>query len=250
VKPVLIISHPRSGLNWVRFFLEEMGVRTGPGTDVEVSHDGMGRHSGRTPHRLFKRDLILLRRDSRDVLVSNWHNVVKRQKIAKVSLDRFCESRRWGVRRMVAWYHRWGVRLRHWRRLRRALEWTYEDAIRPPRKEFWFVADFLGLDKQRIANAIETSSFECMKEAERARGGLLFPEIKQPTDLNDPETYVVRNGVIGDWRYEMSPETQAYVNEHLQDLPGFMARYREPEDPVKDFNESSQALCRTSYAAP
>jgi hypothetical protein len=212
-----------------------MGVRTGRGTDVEVSHDGIGRHSRRTPRSLFSRDLILVRRDPRDVLVSNWFSVVKRTKLIQIGLDRFACHKRWGVRRMLAWYRRWDVRLHHWRRLRRAHVWTYEQAIRDRLHEFTSLAKFLGLDNQRVVCAVESSSFDRMKESERTRDGLLFPEIKQPTNLDDPETYIVRNGVIGDWRYEMSSETQTYVNEHLCDLPGFMARYREPEDPSEYF---------------
>jgi hypothetical protein len=231
VRDAVLISHPRSGLTWLRYIFFELRKTAWPKTIkrpatelcnpvVRMAHGGMGWHlpAKRSAQRgykhqgqpkKFKKCLFLLR-DPRDVLVSNFYCLDREETIGEFFRDRFL-----GIDALCRWLCTWDD---HLREFDSSLVARYEDRVKDAFEQTKIILEFLGLEASddHIRAALDESSFEKLREKEMTVG--LSQDLRPPTP-GKPHTAMVRRGVPGGWKDELDEATEEYAWEHMQALP-------------------------------
>jgi hypothetical protein len=239
---VIVVSLGKSGRTWLRVFLyayfcraekreftlkaEELAGAKIP--KMIFTHDLWGYRTARKlEDRLRGRQLIpapqsrnkailLLVRDPRDVVVSLFFQVTKRSGSYGGSMSEMIRDRKFGIDSMVdvmnAWMEEWGAR-QIFKMLR------YEDCRRDTAAVFRGVLGFMGVqrvDESAFVHGLEFSSFDNMKKLEAARqfnAGIL-----SPGNVDDPESYKTRRGVVGGFKDYLNAEDLLYVERAIARL--------------------------------
>jgi hypothetical protein len=165
--------------------------------------------------------IIVLTRDPRDVVVSLFFQITKRDRRFQGSLSEMIRHPTFGINLIVdimnAWTATWGGRS-NFKLLR------YGDFRSDPEKEFRALLAFLGfhdIDDVIFAQSLEASNFENMKTVEASnfenmktvalsrnmRTGTLLPG-----DINDPESFKVRRGIVGGFKDYLSLDDMDYLD--------------------------------------
>ncbi|MBW2094695.1 MAG: sulfotransferase domain-containing protein [Deltaproteobacteria bacterium] len=235
-----LVSFPKCGRTWVRLMLGkafathfELDVSSAALLDIEhlslkrrgiprihVTHD---KANIRLPHELKMnrtkyrgKKVIFLVRDPRDVIVSHYFQVTRRRRNKYFSGDMstFIHHEHYGIERILRfmniWYHQQNVPSGF-------LLVRYEDLKASPHNELKKIVTFLGLSGVRektLRDAVEFTHFENMKKMER--DGVLHSRKLQPRDLDDPETYKVRKGLVGGYRAYLSEDDIVYLNRKIE----------------------------------
>jgi hypothetical protein len=206
-----LVSFPKSGRTWLRVMLDELGI------EIPVTHDGSdyknpvhftelkpcgGSFSGRK--------VIFLVRDPRDVVVSYYFELKKRQKAYAGSIEDFIKDPRYGIERVIhfnkAWF-RQNV-------CSEFLVLSYEQLHQTPEAALSCVTRFLGNPRLAwlVRRAVKKCSFDTMKKQERSGAvSHKFGKAMLPGDINDPESYKVRKGVTGGFREYLSKKGNRMV---------------------------------------
>jgi hypothetical protein len=236
----ILISIPKSGRTWVRTFLNayfsyklgrqfslDLTDRGGAGVPrIIYSHD---RFEHRTkgdawdrlrqkyliPRRaLRRRPIILLARDPRDAFVSYFIQLTRRNpatphEIKEMPIEALLRHPRFGIAVMVeimnGWITEFGDRS----------DFTivrYEDLRAEPARLFHELLRAIGekqIDETVFGPAIDFSDFRNMQKLEAA--GEFGSKILRPRDLEDPESFKVRQGKVGGFREYLSGESQHYA---------------------------------------
>ncbi|MBW2275805.1 MAG: sulfotransferase domain-containing protein [Deltaproteobacteria bacterium] len=229
-----VVSVPKSGRTWLRFFLRHYMCRASgvefsakpPLFDrsglprVEFTHD-LWAH--RTAPALWRRatglyliprnkrrsaKILLLYRDLRDLMVSLHLQLTKRGfksgAAFQGSVKECVADPLYGAESTVDIINHW---LDEWRDTDRFMLWNYEDCRKDPEKHFRQVLEFADLGPVRddwLRESIEFSSFDKMKKMEKQ--GHVNRVMLQPGDPGDPESFKVRRGVIGGFRDYLDAE--------------------------------------------
>ncbi len=165
--------------------------------------------------------IIVLTRDPRDVVVSLFFQMTKRDQRFQGSLSEMIRHPTFGIDLIVdimnAWTATWGGRS-NFTLLR------YGDFRSDPEKEFRALLAFLGfhdIDDVIFAQSLEASHFENMKIMEasnfenmktvalsrKVRTGTLLPG-----DIRDPESFKVRRGIVGGYKDYLTLDDMDYLN--------------------------------------
>ena len=228
---VFIVTFPKSGTNWVGFFLALVAADRSTGERSVLTLDESRRWvagvndeyfgGARLPEeprlqdpRVFKVHapydealgrVIYLARDPRDVMVSYYYHQLRKKQQFDVSIDEYVE-------RNDTWPGDWGDHVSGW--LAHAdredvLFLRYEDLKASTVASFRNIVDFcgLGLREDELADYIGRSSFENMRRAEEAVGAPEAGDIR-----------FTRKGVVGDWMNELSPRSVGLIEERYRDL--------------------------------
>jgi hypothetical protein len=230
----LLISYPKSGRTWLRFMLDQLGVR--------LQYDHMGTGSARQDWGRHCADLrfdadishpkvVLLIRDPRDVVVSFFHQMTKRERLEPMEklrllmtgrlpprrLHRFVVHPRFGLERVIRYNLNWTQRLSNDERAALAI---YEDFRSAPAAHLRALLDFIGerdISDEEISAAIESGAFDRMKAREQSgEFREKYRSMLSPRNSSDPDSYKVRRGRIGGYRSEMEPTTIQYCDELLR----------------------------------
>ncbi len=249
-QPVVMVSHPRSGRNWLRYMMERAfehlyGVN-GPiilSQMIHMSHDGMGLHKtkklrymtarkwGERKYSWNDRKVIFVARDPRDAVVSNYYLLVVRRHCdlrygktkTPYTMSRFFRDLDWGIDPICRWFQWWAPYVR-----RDDVHFvTYEELKTRPAFELQLVLDFLPGDHEvedwMVQAAADASTFEKLRGMELK--GYHFPDSAGDLLPGCPETMQFRRGVVGGWRDELDEETQEYCHgvmcQHLVGVPPF-----------------------------
>lgn len=244
----LILSYPKCGRTWVRlilskilvahfqlpepadpFDLESLADSGGAAVPrIRVAHDDDAylkapgeQRAQRSEYRDSK--VILLVRDPRDVLVSNYFQAGRRHGYFKGSLSEFVRSPL-GAPSLLRY-------LQIWRRNQQTptafLLVRYEDMADDTVAEITRILQFLTLDidPATVQQAVDDCAFEKMQRMER--NGALASGRLTPGNLGDPESFKVRRGKVGGYTEYLSPEDIAYIESLMErDLPGFFPSCR------------------------
>ena len=218
----IMISRPTSGRTWLRVmigrvFQEISGLKTiNPQNLYYLSELNSALPSIKPVHELFifknqedyrNKKVILLTRDPRDALVSNWH---KKQKINKQwkasSLSDFLRNSDY-LDKMIELYNFW---IENRDVPEDFLRVRYEDMVGNPGGELKRVMNFLGLQvsERAIAAAVEYASLDNMKK-------LVAGGDKQPGKVG--ELYKIRQGKTGTYKEKLSTEDLAFIEQQLQE---------------------------------
>jgi hypothetical protein len=228
----VIVSPPKCGRTWLRmmlsrFFQIRYGLPQGEllGYDnyhlmnpeiprIRFTHDRYIKNY--TGHKDSKRDfyrkkLILLVRDPRDVVVSNyfqWINTVNPYKKAmlnipehpaEVPIFEYIMESRFSIRHTIDFLNSWATELD---KTRSYLLVRYEDMRTEPARTLGNVLAFMQIhaSSDELGQVAEWSSFENMKKQEQNQtftNGSRRLIIKDP---NNPDAFKVRRGKVGGYR--------------------------------------------------
>lgn len=237
-----LLSYPKTGRTWVRVMLGKLlaehygrpelaegllGARASggqatphvPGVPrIVVRHDG-NPHTCTpaeiSPHRreFAGCRVMLLIRDPRDAVVSNYFQVTRRQHLFEGDIGAFLRWPRGSLDAMLRYYNVWAAE----RATPAAfMLLRYEDLHRDATGELRRIAEFIGLDKVSdgsIACAVEHGSFDAMKRREAARGD--FGKALAPGQASDAESFKTRKGRVGGYAEYLSPEDAAWLDERV-----------------------------------
>jgi hypothetical protein len=229
-----VVSVPKSGRTWLRFFLrhymcQSAGVefsekpplfdRTGL-PRIDFTHD-LWAHRAAPPlwrratgYYLIPRStrrsakILLLYRDLRDLIVSLHLHLTKRGfksgAAFQGTVKECIADPIFGVESTVDIINHW---LCEWRDSDRFMLWIYEDCRKDPEKHFRQVLEFADLGPVRddwLKQSIEFASFDKMKKMEKQES--VNRVMLQPGDPQDPESFKVRRGVVGGFRDYLDAE--------------------------------------------
>jgi hypothetical protein len=231
-----LLSFPKTGRTWLRVMLAELlathygrpevaaratapRIDAGPGAPrVVVRHDG-------NPHKCTPQEIaghrleyagcrvMLLVRDPRDAIVSNYFQVTRRDHWFEGDLSTYLRWPRGSLDSMLRYYDVWA-------RQRDVpagfLLLRYEDLRRDTVAALQLIAEFLGLRAvaaATIESAIACSSFDAMRGREIARTADGSP--LAPGTAGDPESFKTRKGKVGGYREYLRDADVDWVNARI-----------------------------------
>jgi hypothetical protein len=239
------VSFPKCGRTWVRLMLGRLialqlgrhdeaedvdalfdvfeASRALPGAPAVVfSHDDWPQHSRareltRDKAPLYRgKTVVLLIRDLRDVMVSSYFQLTRREeKRSDPSLSAYVRSEVGAADSFVAFYENW------WRSrdvLGRSLVVRYEDLHANPAAAFESILATLAWPRvapELLRDVVAWSAFENLrrKSLDSKRREI------QPRRAEDPESFKMRRGKVGGFRDYLAPEDVAYLEERMRGLP-------------------------------
>jgi len=234
---VFLLSYPKTGRTWLRVMIGQMlAAHFGHPELARVELDSrmprfagvpriLAKHDG-TPERKTAAEInpdrseyagcrvILLVRDLRDTVVSNYFQVTRREHRFEGDMSTYVHWPRGSFEGMLRYYNVWAA-ARHVPR--GFLLVRYEDLHADTARELGRVAEFLGLDGVTDATlraAVEHGSFGSMKQREAKRPADGTPLAAGKAD--DPESFKTRRGKIGGYVDYLSPEDVAWLNRRIE----------------------------------
>ncbi len=171
--------------------------------------------------------VVFMLRDPRDVLVSYYHQLSKREQRAKVlSIDNFARRRLLGIHRIVAYMNFIAAQQSQFEHC----HIYYEDLHQDTAGQLSAILSFAGIPVQPdlAAESVAYARFENMRKMELSgsQGNKL-----QPTDKQDIDSFKTRKGKVGSYREELSPRTVDFINSVIaRELDPFFERYRQPRE--------------------
>lgn len=233
---IVIVSYPKAGRTWLCLMLSRALCRTfdvagEPSTDVESLHDADRRiprifctHDGVMPRmraesvrrdktRYAHQSVILLVRDPRDVVVSDFHHLRERMRVVDVDIDTFVLGDESGMDTVLAFHRAWRDGLTA---PRRTLVVRYEDLHRDPARELGRMLAFLGVSASddAVAEAVSVGEFSAMRALERS--GKHPNRALRTVDGSNDDAHKVRRGAIGGHRDEVREATRVALDEKLR----------------------------------
>ena len=249
-----VISVPKSGRTWLRVFLSKYLAElkdqqielfaASPVQKIKYTHDFW---ENRAEPRLYDRmrgtrvipkpyrqikPKVLVVRDPRDLMVSLYFQLTKRSFDKHSSdfsgtLSELLVDKKFGVKKVVETMNFW---YREWCQLDNFLMIRYEDAKADDAATFRRVLEFLnvGIDEAVFQESLDFSSFDNMKMIEKS-GNVdinLASGIGEyalvPGNVDDPESFKVRKGKVGNYKEYLSDADLLVVAEAMKKLdPAF-----------------------------
>lgn len=214
-----VVSFPKSGRTWLRVMLDDLRL------DAKYTHDGSD-HS-RTGHveelqpasqAFAGKIVVFLYRDPRDTAVSGYFQASKRLNSYTGTISDFIRDPRHGIEKIARFNMEW---LERGPVLGTFLPVTYEELRRDTVGTLSRIIAFVGAERSEdsIRSSIDEASFEKLKQKE-ASGELAerYGKALLPGDTTDPQSYKVREGLVGGFRKHLSDADVSYCDEVLHRL--------------------------------
>jgi hypothetical protein len=235
-----VVSIPKCGRTWLRvlfcaYACKRAGRDVEVGTDllralgapdVRFTHDAWEHRTTRAWDRVRgkhllapadrRKPIVLLARDPRDVIVSLYLQLAKRELRFRGTLTEFLRDREFGLAMIVDVMNRWWA---EWGATPNVRLFRYEECRARTAAELSAMLAHLGfrdVDAAVVAAAVEYSRFENMQRMERE--GKFDAGYLKPTDAADPESFKVRRGKIGGYRDYLDADDVAYVERVCAEL--------------------------------
>ena len=188
--------------------------------DAKYTHDGSG-HS-KTGHveelqpaseAFAGKTIVFLYRDPRDTVVSGYFQTAKRLGGYEGTISDFIRDPRHGIEKIVRFNMEWlarGADLGKFHAI------TYEDLKVDTAGALSAIVGFVGAVRgtEEIATAVDEASFEKMKARERSGElGERYGKAMLPANSRDPDSYKVREGIVGGFRKHLSDDDIAFCDE-------------------------------------
>jgi len=160
------------------------------------------------------RRVIFMVRDPRDVLVSSYFQKTKRNYNFEGSMSEYVKERRGGIETIIDFYNIWAQSRNVPKDF---LLVRYEDMQEDTASELRRVLEFIGVEgvsEENIQKAVELCSFDNMRKLESDNA--FKTNTLAPRDVNDPQTYKTRRGVVGGYKDYLHGENLDYVEEIIR----------------------------------
>ena len=232
-----VVSIPKCGRTWLHFMIQYYyctknkipfklythGQGENRIPNIVFTHDLWEHRTAKKPLDRFKgkflipsdcrntRPTLLLTRDLRDVMVSLYFQVTKREQIFSGSISELIVDPVLGADAAVNIINSW------WNELRQSdmfIHTSYENLTLQTEYELARILSHFGEpapDMNIVAEAIQFSNFTNMQEMERDQK--ISDVILTPGDSDDPESFKVRRGIVGGYKDYMS-EMDIFVIEY------------------------------------
>ena len=220
----VVVSYPKSGRTWLRAMLSHLyhqryGMPETELIDCEnfnkleprvpailFTHDDMSERWNRTPaialRALAPKRIVLLVRDPRDVVISQYFQLTKRETAEVAARARAADGTTMGLatfvagaelERIIGFMNRWAATLP---RLPQTMQLTYEAMRSEPEASLEAVTTFLGetFTAEEIAAAVAFARFDSLKAKER--DGFFRSFRLQAGSTEDAESFKVRRGKV------------------------------------------------------
>lgn len=235
----VIISYPKCGRTWLRAMLTLYCAKL-YGTPEDLLYDFANLHNldPRAPKLYFSHEadymgapesihidpqlrhkkLVFLARDPRDMIVSLYAHRVHRDKNWDGSIEDFINSPAGGFATALRYYHLWSDFLAGHPD---ALVIRYEDLHADPETAFAAILGHLGqpVDVQAIRETIEETKFARLREKE-SKSAFQSKRLNA-VDLEDPQAFKVRRGVVGGFADDLQPGMVSRIGRMMdQELHG------------------------------
>jgi len=248
-----ILSYPKCGRTWVRLMLAEAwrhhyelpinnpwklqkhASRLMGRPCIRVTHDWktaglpMSRQRvERDKSAFFNKGVILLTRDPRDVVVSNFYQKLYRDRQFNGSLADFLVDPVFGIQSIIEYYNIWADQ-RH--RVARFMTLRYEDLLADTAGELARLLTFIGTgppSQDALEAVVESCNFERMRQREQQATTSESGELR-PADASDVSTYKTRSGRRGGYLDQVSPEQAAWMDRIVaESLSDAFSDYKKP----------------------
>lgn len=212
-----VISFPKSGRTWLRVMLDNLKL------PANYTHDGSG-HS-RTGHveeiepatgDYAGKSMVFLFRDPRDTVVSGFFQTSKRLGGYRGTISDFIRDPHHGIEKIIRFNMEWlerGDSLGPFHSL------TYEDLKSDTAGALAQIVAFVGAERsaEEIQAAVDEASFDKMRDMELTGAlGEVYGRAMLPADSEDPQSFKVREGLVGGFRNHLSEDDIAYCDEILK----------------------------------
>lgn len=214
-----VVSFPKSGRTWLRVMLDALKL------DATYTHDGSG-HSvvghveeiEPASEAFAGKTVVFLYRDPRDTVVSGFFQATKRIGIYRGTISDFIRDPRHGIEKIARFNNEW---LARGPQLCRFMPVTYEELRLDSAGTLTRIVAFIGEERpeEAIRTVVDEASFEKMQQKE-ASGELAaqYGKALMPRNAADPQSYKVREGIVGGFRTHLSEADVAYCDEVLSRL--------------------------------
>ena len=220
VDEVFVISFPKSGRTWLRLMLEELDIK------LSFTHAKSGHFFNTISYDVtmyIDRKVIFLVRDPRDVVVSGYFQLTKRNKKYDDRYDGgisdFIRDEKDGIRKVVAFYNPWNE---HKDATKDFFMLKYEDMHLNTILQLENVLKFLSIDNidnQIVAKAVDSCCFEKMHKLEKqGHYNKKYREILTPSNNNDPESFKTRKGKVGGYIDYLEESDINYCNSIMREM--------------------------------
>jgi hypothetical protein len=251
----IFVGYPKTGNTWTRFLVgryiqlhcgtDEMplfdsvdkrgrGEQCCIGPAIRFTHDPLTWETQRaadlTPANTvkpFRRHRVaLLVRYPLDILVSSWHQAVRRDRSFDGDLESFIDDPVHGLDKLLRFYDLW-----RGRSVKRFCVVRYEDLRADTVGGLTHLLGFLGIEPalEFVNRAVADSSFDAMRRMEEDGRGPRFAssglDVFATGDPSDPNAFHMRRGKIGGYRDELGPRACArfekVVAREMSELYGY-----------------------------
>lgn len=204
-----IVSYPNSGRTWLRVMLADLGAW--PRFTHAQSKFGFGLPPdsiGKDIERFTGHRVLMLIREPKDTVVSNFYQVTQTQGNWQGDFKTFIRHPNYGFERIVAFNSAW-IKAQETFRRGFHIE-TYEDMSADTEKSLRRIVEFLNIcnvSNESIRAVADKNQFEKLKKREES--GELFAlhgDRFSQRDVNNPNQRKVRQGRIGGYAEIMDAE--------------------------------------------
>ncbi len=234
---VAVISFPKAGRTWLRALLAaafraHRGLPEAPEALLRLPDPG----ATGLPRVRFKHDdapqlkrpeelvtdksefrdvrVILLARDLRDLAVSTYFQMTRREARFDGDLEAFLRGPRGGIDTMIRFFNIWAENREIPKDL---LLIRYEDLHRNPRGELLRALAFCGLPDVADAaldSAVDAARFDRMRDLETT--GASASGRLRPGETGDPESFKTRRGQVGGYREYLSVDQADWIEGRMR----------------------------------
>lgn len=261
-----IVSHPKSGRTWLGVALGRVVERIFglPHQALLKEYQYLLPHKPGLPRLIFAhlasrplangiinrplhgKQLILLVRDPRDVVVSYFHQLTARKSLFQGNLSEFLRDAEFGIPKIVTYMNYFAC---HWDSFVSPLVIRYEDMKADMGTQLELLCHTVGLQPspEVIADAVEWARFDNMQD--RERNGYYHRKLSwlNPRDSANPDSFKSRKGRIGSHREELSPEDIAYLDDYINaNLDDHFAYYKTIHQVKDEMHSQDEDRSQTS----
>ncbi len=261
---VCLVSYPKAGRTWLRMLVGralELHFGLSPSSPLEleqfadldrrmprilVTHDDVTSRSRpgdlRQDRRRYRRKrVVLLVRDPRDVLVSRYFHVTRRER-REQTLPDFMRDCAGGYDTILEFHRIWARNLTAPAQLHLV---RYEDMARDARTELRKVVDFLGFGDMAdttLEEAVAYASFDNMRNLEAADA--LASHRLRAAVPNDPESFKVRRGKVGGFGDYLNPADVKWLTDRLHAAGLERFGYGSSREAIPDIGSNADDVTR------
>lgn len=220
-----VISFPKCGRTWVRFFLgkydslyygrpQKFKIKNLLFTHclANISPDIL--NVKKEILKLKSKKVIFITRDPRDVLISYYFQYTKRENHPEINLSNFIRNDKLGIKRILEFN---SLVYENRRIFKEFIIINYEDLKKNPIYNFKKILKFLNknIDYKILEEAVRESSFHKMRKIEENK---IFNEYALcPGKKDDPDSYKVRRGKVGGYKEYLNENDLSYINKIITD---------------------------------